>query len=299
MWNQYVISPSVGSAVETLKQANGDALIIAGGTDVVPQYRDHKLETPILVDITRIPDLNRIEEQNGEILIGAAVTHAQAAGSPLIQKYAAALAQGCAIVGSPQIRNQGTLAGNIVNAQPAADGAIALIALDAKARITSADGQRIVPVYELYEGIGKSRVNSRRELIEQISFHALDPQRGQASAVERLSPRKALSLPMVNVAVSLGLSGDRIDWVRIAIGPVAVTPYRPSSLEQQAHGLPAGENVFAELAQACARQVNPRSSRLRGSSDYRKAMVGVLVQRALVRAWKQAIAGMEGNVCKL
>ncbi len=130
-WLDYQRPKSVSEALTLLEQAEGKGRVIAGGTDLVLQLRQGRYQADLLVDITGIADLRQIEEQEGWVHIGAAVTHAEVAQHRLIRKEANALAQGCAQVGSPQIRQMATLVGNIISAQPAADGAIPLLALEA------------------------------------------------------------------------------------------------------------------------------------------------------------------------
>lgn len=288
MWDKYCIANSLEEALKLLAEYNGDAVVIGGGTDLIPQFRNKKKSYRCLVDITRIESIRKIELNEGKIEIGGAVTHAMVTQSPMIQRYAHALAQGCGIVGSPQIRNVATLAGNIVNAQPAADGAVALVALDADAHIVSAKGKRIVPVKDLYVGVGKSKVDSTSEIIEKIVFRALDPKNHEASSVKRLALRKMLSLPMVNVAVCLKVNAEKFDWVRIAIGPMAQAPLRLLELEAELKGKIANEATICMEAQKLGLFVSPRDSKLRGSADYRKSMAQILTHRALHDALDRA-----------
>lgn len=278
----YYLPQTTDEALELLKKHNGSAAIVCGGTDLIVQMKSGTKQFDVLVDISRIPALNTMQEEEDTIVIGGAVTHARVANAPFIQKYATALAQGCGIVGSPQIRNVGSLSGNIVNAQPAADSAIALIALEAEATICGSASQRTCKVEALYQDVGKSRVDYCGEIITALRFAKLDPARGEASAVQRLSQRNMLSLPMLNVAVALKISAkETIDWVRISIGPVARTPFRSPAAEKIFEGAPATEAVFREIGDYYRLLANPRSSRLRGGADYRKEMVSVLTERAL------------------
>jgi len=144
-WAAYERPKSVAGALTLLGQAAGRGRVIAGGTDLVPQLRQREYCPDLLVDITGIEELKRIEENDGWIEIGAAVTHAEVAKNALIQKEARVLAEGCARVGSPQIRNMATLVGNVISAQPAADGAIPLTALEAEIKVVSKPGNAGFP----------------------------------------------------------------------------------------------------------------------------------------------------------
>ena len=284
----YLQPASVQEALDMLQEHQGDAWIIAGGTDVIVQLRQRKKKASVLVDITSIPGLNQIGQEDGNIVIGGAVTHAQAAASELIRSKAGLLAQGCSSVGSPQIRNVATLAGNLVNGQPAADASIPLLALDAEVTIASYKGERKVPLSQFFLDLGKTALDPRRELLTRISFAEPGPNSG--GAYQRLAKRKALALPMLVCAVRLQVDpAEKVfSQAAIAVGPVAPTPFRERDIEKRLIGEPVSretiENAVCDLSDACS----PRDSLLRGSCDYRQEMVKVLVRRAIIQALAQA-----------
>ncbi|MDH7489364.1 MAG: xanthine dehydrogenase family protein subunit M [Anaerolineae bacterium] len=282
MWEEYLFANSVEHALELLARYEGQAQLIAGGTDLVLQSQRGQCPATVMVDITRIPGLNRIEERDGFILIGAQVTHAQIAASALIRDKAPILAMACSQVGGPQTRNAGTLVGNVVNAQPAADGATALFVLDAELEVATQEGRRWEPIAHVYRGVGICTINACREMVTAVRFKPLANACG--CSYQRLARRKALTLPTLVVAVALEMLGDTIKAARIAIGPVAPTPYRATDAEAYLVGKKAEEAVFAEAGQLAAAKARPRDSLIRGSSEYRTAMVGVLVRRALGEA---------------
>ncbi|MCX5844312.1 MAG: FAD binding domain-containing protein, partial [Deltaproteobacteria bacterium] len=135
MWEEYLSPDSVQEALEILLSHKGEARIIAGGTDLVIDLRKGSKKARCLVDIGKIEDLKKINYDGDEIVIGSCVTHSQVVSSRVIQDKATVLAEAAATIGSPQIRNIGTVVGNVVNAQPAADAAVALFALNARAEI--------------------------------------------------------------------------------------------------------------------------------------------------------------------
>jgi carbon-monoxide dehydrogenase medium subunit len=286
MWDDYLFPQSVDEALEMLESHGGHARIIAGGTDLAIQSQRGRVPAKVMVDITRIPGLDHIEERGGSIYVGAHVTHAQVAASPLIQSRANVLAEACGSVGGPQIRNVGTLVGNMVNALPAADGAIALFALDGEAEIAERTGRRWTPIADLYAGVGRCTVDSCEAMITQLRFPALTD--GEAGGFERLAKRKALILPILNSAVVVGLDGDKVRRARIAIGPVATTPFLATEAAERLIGRIADEASVAEAALLASQAAQPRDSLLRGSAEYRKSMVEVLVRRALTRAVARA-----------
>ena len=184
-WTTYQKPKGVPEALTLLEQSAGRGRVIAGGTDLVLQLRRRDQAADLLVDVSEIDELKRIREDEGWILIGAAVTHAEVANSPLILGEARALADGCGRVGSPQIRNIATLMGNVINAQPAADGAVPLAALDAEIKVVSKAGERWIPMEEAYLGLGRSAIDATREVAAEIRFRK--PERGARTGFFRVS----------------------------------------------------------------------------------------------------------------
>lgn len=291
MWDDYLFPQSVEEVLEMLQTHGGQARIIAGGTDVVIQSERGRIPARVMADITRIPGLSGVEERDGFIYVGAQVTHARVAASLLIQRRANVLAEACGWVGGPQIRNVGTLVGNVVNALPAADGAIALFALDAEAEVVERTGRRWTAIADLYAGVGRCTVDSCEAMITQLRFPALGD--GEAGAFERLAKRKALILPILNAAGVVGLEGGKVKMARIALGPVATTPFVATQASESLIGAVADEASIAEAALLASQAAQPRDSLLRGTAEYRKSMVEVLVRRALTRAVARA-SGEEG-----
>lgn len=283
MWEEYSSPASVPEALEILRLYKGQARIIAGGTDLVLDLKDGIRQAEYLVDISGIEALQKIERDNDTIKIGAAVTHRQAASSKLIQERAPVLAAAALAIGSPQIRNRGTVAGNVVNAQPAADTAVALFALEAEAEIaTGSNGSRLVPVDKLYRGVGLSGVDSTAEIVTSLYFKSLRDNQG--SAFVRLAQRRALALPVLNVAVVVTVQGSRFEEARIVVAPVAPVPFRSRQAEAALHGAVIGSDAINTAAELAAGEAKPRDSELRGSAEYRREMVRVLVRRALEQA---------------
>ncbi len=289
MLQDYLFPETIDEAISFLKSNEGQARIIAGGTDLLLDIPEGKVKTSSLIDITRIPELKKITMEDGVIRIGAAVTHNQVANSELIQEKAAALAYAASCVGSCQIRNSGTIVGNVCNAQPAADTAVALVALGAMAEIAADRGKEYVAVEKMYAGVGKSTIDSASQLVTMVRFPAA--RKNQGTAFVRLEQRKALALPMLNVAVMVSLEGNKFQWARISMAPVGPGPMRASSAEQILNGAQVNQDVIEKAAQAALEQANPRNSALRGSREYRTSVLPVLVRRAL----EQAVANARGT----
>jgi carbon-monoxide dehydrogenase medium subunit len=282
-WENYIVTHSLNEALSVLACYDGEAQVVAGGTDLVLQLREKKQQVKALVDISGLTELKQIREVDGWLRVGALSTHTQITRSPLIRAKAAALAEAAASVGSAQIRNVGTVGGNVVNAQPAADTAIALLALDARVTVISRKGEIIRPLSALFRGVGQSAVDPTTEIVSEFLLPLSSGR--TASSFKRLSRRKALSLPILNTAVSLELTSDlqRFSGVRIAAGPVAPVPWRAGDAEALLEGSPVSEKLIREACLLAADKATPRDS-LRGSAAYRREMVKVLVYRAIKAA---------------
>ena len=282
-WSGYEKPEALSEALTLLEKAGGKGRLIAGGTDLVLQLKRGLCRAELLVDITGIQGLKKIDEEDGWIRIGAAVTHAEAAKNPLIRKEAKALSEGCGQVGSPQIRNVGTLAGNIVSAQPAADGAIPLMALDAEIKVVSKSSERWMALEDAYRGVGLSAVDATKEIVTELRFRKLG--KDGATGSFRMAKRKALTLPMLNgaLAIIFDPSLSRMEKARIAIGPVAIKPYRARRAEACLESVEICPESIAEAARLAAEEADPRTSLLRGSGAYRKEMVRLYLTRTIQR----------------
>jgi carbon-monoxide dehydrogenase medium subunit len=208
-------------------------------------------------------------------------------GHPILQREAKALAEGCRKVGSPQIRNMGTLVGNVVTAQPAADGAIPLMALEAELGVASSQGERWVPLEDAYRGIGCSAIDATREIVTRVRFQR--PGTHSGTGFFRMARRKALALPILNGAVSIKLSssGKRVEKARIALGPVAERPFRSREAEARLESGDLSHEVLLAASRTASEEANPRTSD-RGGAAYRKEMVRVQLFRLLEKVLKEA-----------
>lgn len=286
---------TIPEALDMLARYGGKARVIAGGTDVIPLLRRRDLRMDALVDITRIPHMNGVEADGESICLGGLVTHAQVCSSALIRERAGFLAEAAAALGSPQIRNVATVAGNLISGQPAADTSIPLLALNAKVKIVSRSGEREVPLARFFLGQGQTAIDCSREILTQIRFPAL--QDNQGGCFLRLGMRKALALPILVSATKVTIDPEKetIKDAAIAMGPVAPTPFRAFKTEAKLRDAPISRESLEMAAQSAFEEANPRSSLLRGSLEYRKEMVKVFVRRGLSRALANAgAAAMEG-----
>ncbi len=277
---KYVIAQSVQEALDALQAAEGRAIVLSGGTDLVLDADMGKKPADVFVDVMRIPGMKGISVKDGRIEIGASTTLTEIATSPIITKMYPSLAQGCGSVGSLQIRNAATLIGNVISAQPAADGAMALAPLDPEFTVTGPEGTRLMGMQEMYAGFGRSSVDPYKELVTKITIPC--PKENQAASFVRLELRKSLSLPMLNCAATAVVSDGITEMVRINMAPVGVGPKRAAAAEEWLTGKPYTPENLRKAAKLSLEDAAPRSNPLRGSKEYREMTLPVIIERALL-----------------
>jgi xanthine dehydrogenase iron-sulfur cluster and FAD-binding subunit A len=283
MWNEYVSPASLQETLEVLAEKREQARLVAGATDLMLELeRGVRKGIRTVIDITRLPDLDHITlREDDTIHIGPLVTHNAAAASKLLRERAFALVSAAWQVGAPQIRNRATLAGNLVTASPANDTITPLMALGAGVRLRSLRGERQVPLAEFYTGVRKT-VLEPDEMLVEIAFPALKP--GARSTFLKLGLRRAQAISLVNAAVVLDLAEAgqeaKVRSAVITLGAVAPVIIRAPQAEDYLVGKTLTDKVLARAAELAAAAARPIDD-LRGSAAYRRAMVGVLVKRAL------------------
>jgi len=298
MWEQYYCAGTLDEALELLHRYQKQARIIAGGTDLLLEMMHGKRpDVTVLIDITRIPELNRIHHEGGTITLGAMVSHNLAAGSAIIREYALPLAQACWEVGAPQIRNRGTIAGNLVTGSAANDTIPALIALGAKVTLASVNGSRDVLLADFYRGL-RQTVLQPDEILSAISFPALRAH--ERGVFLKLGLRRAQAISVVNTAVVVRYGADAVvEDAIITLGSVAPTIIRAKAAEDVLMGKPLTELAIREAAQIAASVPRPITD-VRSTAEYRSEMVRVLVGRALRAVLPDApIPGLPENPAML
>ena len=279
MWHEYTNAKSIEQVIQILGDKKERARVVAGGTDLILELeRGVRKGLDTLIDITRIPKLDQITMDEDDIIhLGALVTHNDCAGSILIRTRAYPLARAAWEVGAPQIRNRGTVAGNLITASPANDTITPLMALGASVTLLSTRGERIIPLSEFYTGVRKS-VMQADEMLVDISFPALkDTQRG---TFIKLALRRAQAISLVNAAIILNLKDNTVRSASITLG--AVTPIITHAVEAENFLLRKKLNEkniahAAELAMQAARPIDD----VRGSAAYRREMVRIITMRGL------------------
>jgi xanthine dehydrogenase iron-sulfur cluster and FAD-binding subunit A len=279
MWQDCFSATQVEEVLQVLGQKKENARIIAGGTDLILEM-ERKVRKGIqtIVDISRIPGLDRITlDEDGYIHLGPLVTHNHCVQSKLIRESAFPLARAAWEVGSPQIRNRGTIAGNLITASPANDTIVPLMALNARVTLQSVQGERVVPLSDFYTGVRRT-VMQPDEMLVDISFPKLE--RNQPGTFIKFALRRAQAISVVNTAVIVTLNGTTVQSASITLGAVSPIIIHAVEAETFLQGKQLDDAVIEEAAQFAAKSARPIDD-VRGTAAYRRAMVRVIVKRSL------------------
>jgi xanthine dehydrogenase FAD-binding subunit len=287
IWTHYHTPNSLNEALRVLSEAPGTVRLIAGGTDLLldlQQGRHPPVDT--LVDVNNIQEMKRFEVQGEYLYIGGAVSLKKISRSPLVLAHAQALTEASSLVGGPQVRNTATLGGNVAHALPAADGTIALMALDAAAEVASAEGIRTVPLATLFKGPGQSTLDPRCDILS--GFYIPLQQPGEASSFSRIMRPQGVALPILNMSCWIYRDGNQIVDVRLSAGPSGPTPRRLTAAEDVLRGNSYSEAILKNALEALLSSVRFRTSPQRATSEYRQHLSGVLLRDVIDKAWQRA-----------
>jgi len=274
---QVLIPSSISELDAMLAGLDDKTQILAGGTDLLPRIKRGFKKPEKVLSLHRLTELRNLNYKPGDGLhIGALATHAQVAVHPDVRQKYSALAEACSGVASPQVRNLGTVAGNIANASPAADTAPVLLALRAEVFIRRAGGLRSIPLSDFFCGPGKT-VLSPNEVIERI--YIPEPLPGTLSIFLKLGRHKALECSICSVALAAVPKARRWHHVGLALGAVAPVPLLEGHTAAMLEGQTWTSDLISAAGQSAASASIPIDD-IRASAGYRKAMIPMLVKKS-------------------
>jgi CO/xanthine dehydrogenase FAD-binding subunit len=277
---RYFAPTSLDQAVECLK--DGDVTILAGGTDLTPQSQAGRIKfKQTLMNIRHIPQLSGITLEGREIRIGALATITEIMEHPLVKEHLPVLAEACDHFASNQIRNAGTLGGNICNASPAGDTLVPLLVLDASVELASMPESKLyrhsMPLSTFFVGPGKTR-KSLCELVTGVRIPVPGP--NHVARFYKHGTRPALDISTISIGIAGDLDDGALSNVRVAFGAVAPTPTRAAQTEQALEGRRLDEATIDKVADIARDEVQPIDD-VRATAWYRKEMIHNITRRLL------------------
>jgi aerobic carbon-monoxide dehydrogenase medium subunit len=277
---EYHEPESLADAVALATRFAAAGSFLAGGTDLIVHIERGRAAPRHVIGLGRVPGLADIEA-NGHVLVGARVTHRSIERSPVFAGALRCLVEGAEVIGGHQVRNVGTVGGNLANASPAADLAPCLLAVDGAVTLVGAGGERTLPLDRFLLGPNQT---ARRpdELLTRVGVPSMPP--SSATAFLKAGRRRAMEISVVCVAARLTLDAarERCLEARVALGAVAPTAIRVHAAERALEGHPIGPDAFRRSAEAAQEACTPIDD-VRASAAFRRHLVGVLVRRALER----------------
>ncbi len=265
-----IVRPS--SLTEAVEQVAAGGLPLAGGTDLFLKIRKGAIDPRFLVYLGELPELRTLEVREGEVEIGAALTHAEILKSDAC-RLIPILGMALTTVGAPAIREMGTLAGNLANASPAGDGVNALYLLEARVRLVGPAGERELPVEEFVLGPGKVDLRPG-EIIRSLVVPI--PPAGAKGYFRKVGRRRALVIAVASLGALVWSEDGLIRRARLALGSVAPTVLRPREVEEELSGKPLSPEALRPLASVLSELVEPITD-IRASADYRRRVAGNLL----------------------
>jgi carbon-monoxide dehydrogenase medium subunit len=282
IWNHYLLPITIDTAMSLLLEHEGYARLIAGGTDLlldIQQGRHAPIDT--LIDITHIPELQQIKIEEDQIYMGSAVTHSMILENQDLQENARCLVHASSGIGGLQVRNVATIGGNVAHALPAGDGSIALLALNAEARIISKDGERWELMENLFTGPGIPSFDPCKELLASFRFSIL--KRNERTAFHRVMRPQGVAIAILNMAIWMQQADEgTVEDIRIAVGPAGPVPFRARRTEEYLKGREITEVVIAQATNILQKESKLRTSKHRATKEYRKHLLGYLLRKVSI-----------------
>ena len=282
---KYQTPSTTKEAATFIKRAKGKAFVLAGGTDLMVRMKSGFIEPDLVVDIKQISAMQSITKSATGFRIGAAVSAAEMGENSALKKAWPGVVESANLIGSDQIQNRCTIAGNLCNASPAADAVPALIAAGAKANVVGPQRRRTVAVEKIITSPGKTSL-SKGEIVESITLPKRAPRSGDAYL--RFIPRSEMDIAVVGAGVNLVLDNNSVvKSARVALGAVAPTPLLVPDAAKAIIGTKLNKAALTKLADACSAACSPIDDK-RGTVEFRTEVAGVLARRAARIAYKRA-----------
>ncbi|MBS3910916.1 MAG: xanthine dehydrogenase family protein subunit M [Hydrogenophaga sp.] len=279
---EYHAPKSVREAVALLGQLGSDAKLLAGGHSLLPMMKLRFAEPAHLIDINRIPELRGIRKEGATVVIGAMTVENDLITSPILQAEVPLLCEAAQLIADPQVRNRGTIGGDIAHGDPGNDHPALSIAIEAHFVLEGPNGRRTVPADGFFLGTYMTLLEEN-EVMCEIHVPAFAP--GTGYAYEKLK-RKTGDWATAGCAVVMRKTGDTISHVRVALTNVAPTALRVEAAEAALLGQPLNAATLQAAADAATAACDPAED-LRGDIEYKTAMAGQMVKRALSKAWSR------------
>ena len=277
---EYLAPGTIEQACSLLVQHRGNVKVLAGGTDLLVSMKNRKVCPRYVVSIKDIPHLDCIEHSPQDSLkIGVRTTLQAIADNAIVRDRFGLLATACSKVGSLQVRNMGTIGGNICNGGPSQDTIPSLLVLDARLKLVSNEGERIVPINTFFTGPFQT-ILGEAELLTEIQIPALPSKTAGCYHWLTKITTKGETLVGVAVLVTADPSGELCQEIRIGLGSVAPTPIRAKEAEGLVRGKKIDDGLIEQAARVATGETSPRSR-----AEYRRRMTSLLVRRAISEAW--------------
>jgi len=282
---EYHAPSTLSAAVALLSELGDDAKLLAGGHSLLPMMKMRFAEPPHLIDLNKIEQLRGVKEEDGVIKIGAMTCENDVLNAELLKQKASLLPKAVKMIADPQVRNRGTIGGDIAHGDPANDHPAIMMAMDATFVLAGPDGERSVKAVDFFHGTYMTDL-AENEILTEIQMAPLSADTGTAYVKLK---RKTGDWATAAAAVVLQLDGDKVSMVRIGLTNVADTAIRAYDAEKYLIGKTLSAETLSEMATAVTAICNPAED-LRGDAEYKTAMAGEMTKRALLEA-AASIAG--------
>lgn len=280
---EYHVPRSLPDALRLLSDLGSEAKVLAGGHSLLPMMKLRFSRPAHLIDLNRIDALRGIREEGAEVVIGAMTVEAAVLGSPVVRSRVPLLSEAVRLIADPQVRNRGTIGGDLAHGDPGNDHPALALALDATLVVEGPRGRRRIKADGFFHGLYYTEL-AADEILVEIRYPV--PPAGTGYAYEKLK-RKTGDFASAASAVLLRMKGGRVEDVRIALTNLAPTPLRVAAAEDFLRGKPLDEPAIGEAARLASAACDPAEDQ-RGNADYKRAMGGEMTRRALRKALSRA-----------